>query len=233
MAIERMKAHDLLRLVPKNSLICACAPEELDELLERVKIEYAPKGTVLMHQGEPGESAVIIVTGTARVDMVASNGREIVLEYLDQGAFVGEIALLDECERTATVTMAEDGSIMRLQRATCQEFLERNPDVALRMLREMAARLRQMNETVESDRAYSAGPRLARYLQRLTDVEAANHKLKIDLSQSELGRFVGISRENINRQLSAWAEAGLIDLEHGQIRIMDCQALWDIASMGE
>jgi CRP-like cAMP-binding protein len=101
------------------------------------------------------------------------------------------------------------------------------------MLQEMARRLRQMNTTVESDRAFSAGPRLARYLQRLTDAEAANQKLKIDISQSELGNFVGISRENINRQLSAWSEAGLIELDQGKIRILDCAALWEIAAMGD
>jgi CRP-like cAMP-binding protein len=74
---------------------------------------------------------------------------------------------------------------------------------------------------------------LARYLQRLTDEEAATQNLKIDISQSELGNFVGISRENINRQLSAWADSGLIELEHGKIRIIDCEALWQISAMGD
>ena len=105
--------------------------------------------------------------------------------------------------------------------------------VLFRMLQEMARRLRQMNSTVESDRAFSAGPRLARYLQRLTDAEAASQQLRISISQGELGNFVGISRENINRQLSAWADSGLIELDQGKIRILDAEALWDIAAMGE
>lgn len=233
MAIDRMKAQDLLGLLPPGSLLSTCTTEELDELLERSRVEFAPKRTVLMRQGDPGDSAVILVTGTARVNMVSSNGREIVLDYLGPGAMIGEIALLDGGERTATVTMMEDGSIMRLSRDTCAEFLVRNPNVAIGMLQEMAGRLRQMNATVESDRAYAAGPRLARYLQRLTDEEAASQKLKIDLSQSELGHFVGISRENINRQLSAWADSGLIELDHGKIRILDPEALWEIAAMGD
>ena len=231
MAIERMRAEDLLRLVPKGSLLCACEPKELDELLERTRIEFAPKGEVLMRQGDPGDSGVILVTGTARVNMVASNGREIVLDYLDPGAVIGEIALLDGGDRTATVTMVEDGSVLRLSRDTCAEFIMRNPNVALGMLQEMATRLRQMNATIESDRAYAAGPRLARYLRRLTDEEAASRRLKIDLSQSELGNFVGISRENINRQLSSWADAGLIELDHGKISILDYEALREISAM--
>jgi CRP-like cAMP-binding protein len=233
MAVDRMKAQDLLAILPEGSLLAACEPEQLDDLLDRTKVEFAPKREVLIHQGDPGDSAIILVTGTARVNMVAANGREIVLDYLGPGTVIGEIALLDGGDRTATVTMVEDGSIMRLSRPEAEDFITKNPGVALRMLQEMARRLRQMNATVESDRAFSAGPRLARYLQRLTDEEAASQKLKIDISQSELGNFVGISRENINRQLSAWADAGLIELEQGKIRILDCAALWEIAAMGD
>ena len=233
MAVDRMKAQDLLAILPEGSLLAACDAEQLDDLLARTKLEFAAKRETLIHQGDPGDSAIILVTGTARVNMVSANGREIVLDYLRPGTVIGEIALLDGGERTATVTMVEDGSIMRLSRTECEDFITNNPGVALSMLQEMARRLRQMNMTVESDRAFSAGPRLARYLQRLTDEEAASQKLKIDVSQSELGNFVGISRENINRQLSAWADAGLIELEQGKIRIIDCEALWEIAAMGE
>ncbi len=233
MALERMNAQDLLAILPEGSLLSACEPDQLDDLLSRSKVEFVPRREILIHQGDPGDSAIILITGTARVNMVSANGREIVLDYLAPGTVIGEIALLDGGERTATVTMVEDGSIMRLTRTECEDFIASNPTVALRMLQEMAQRLRQMNLTVESDRAFSAGPRLARYLQRLTDEEAASQKLKINVSQSELGNFVGISRENINRQLSAWAEAGLIELDQGKIRIVDCEALWEIASMGD
>lgn len=233
MAVERMNAQDLLEILPDGSLLSACEADQLEDLLSRTHVEFAAKREVLMHQGDPGDSAIILVTGTARVNMVSANGREIVLDYLSPGTVIGEIALLDGGERTATVTMVEDGSVMRLSRAECEDFITRNPVVALRMLQEMARRLRQMNMTVESDRAFSAGPRLARYLQRLTDEEAVSQKLKIDISQSELGNFVGISRENINRQLSAWSESGLIELDQGKIRIIDCTALWEIASIGD
>lgn len=228
-----MNAEQLLALLPDHSLLAACEPEELDDLLARARFDKVKKREVLMHQGDPGESVIILCTGNARVNMVASNGREIVLDYVGPGMVLGEIAVLDGGERTATVTMMDEGSVLRLTRGACEDFITRHPAVALKMLREMARRLRVMNETVESDRAFSSGPRLARYLQRLVDEEARSQRLRIDLSQTELGNFVGISRENINRQLSAWAESGLIELDHGKIRIVDSEALWEIAAMGE
>lgn len=228
-----MTADDLLAILPRTSLLATCTPDELGDLLARSRIDKVSKRDVLMHQGDPGDGAIILIAGRARVNMVASNGREIVLDYLEPGTVFGEIAVLDGGERTASVTMIDDGRVIRLSRAACIAFIEGHPRVAVRMLQEMARRLRRMDETIESDRAYSSGPRLARYLQRLFDKDISNRELRLDLSQTELGNFVGISRENINRQLSAWADSGLIALEHGKIRIVDGEALWEVASMSE
>jgi len=94
--------------------------------------------------------------------------------------------------------------------------------------------LRQNNAVIEADRAYTSGPRLARFLLRLMMAEgaadaAATGQLKIALSQGELGNFAGMSREQINRQLSAWADNGIVGLKGGRVTIMDREALIDVA----
>ena len=61
----------------------------------------------------------------------------------------------------------------------------------------------------------------------------AGARLRHDLSQSELGNLVGISREHVNRQLSAWAEAGVIALTQGRIAIVDASYLREVAEAGE
>jgi CRP/FNR family cyclic AMP-dependent transcriptional regulator len=57
--------------------------------------------------------------------------------------------------------------------------------------------------------------------------------LRLDLSQTELGSFAGMSRENINRQLAAWADCGIIALDHGRIRVLDSTFLSEIAASSE
>ena len=118
---------------------------------------------------------------------------------------------------------------LRISSINFEKYIERHPKVAIRLLREMARRLRETDVTIESDRAFTTGPRLARYLKRLTDQKTHGTKLTQDLSQSELGSFVGISRENINRQLAAWATEGVIELTQGRIRIIDPDYLTQIA----
>lgn len=227
-----MNADQVAAILPETSMLAACTREELTELIARTSIQPTRVGDVLLEQGEEGDSIVLLLDGVARVSMVAANGREIILDYAESGAVLGEIGLLDGEPRTATVTTIAPGRILRLSRAAFESFIETHPRVALRMLREMARRLRQANDTIEADRACSAGQRLARALRRLMRPPVENTRLRHDLSQSELGSFVGISRENVNRQLSAWADVGAIEMRQGRIRVLDRSYIEEVAETG-
>ncbi|NNM76851.1 Crp/Fnr family transcriptional regulator [Sphingomonas sp. ID1715] len=228
-----MKAEELSRMMPANALISSWGEAELQDLLERAQLCPMKKGDVLLHQGDTGDYLIIVLDGTVRISMVASNGREIILDYLEPGSVIGEIAMLDGGERTASVTALGEGKYLKLGAPTFREVLEKHPSVAWRLLRDMARRLRNANNTIESDRAYASGPRLARTLQRLMQTGAEGAALRLDLSQSELGAFAGISRENINRQLGAWADAGIVSLESGRVRVLDRDVLEEIAMAAE
>ncbi len=228
-----MNAAELSILLPEGSLFAACRADELTDLLSLATRHDMKKGQTLLLQGDPGDMLIILLAGNAKVTMVAMNGREITLDYADAGAVLGEIAVLDGGARTASVIALGAGSYLRLTRAGFEAFVERQGGMAWRLMRELARRLRQTNNTIESDRAFASGPRLARFLQRLTLAGSEDGRLRLDLSQSELGSFAGMSRENINRQLSAWADAGVISLNHGQITVLDSNFLSEIASSSE
>lgn len=228
-----MDAQSLSALLPAGSLFAACRADELNDLLSLASQLIMKKGQTLLLQGDPGDSLIILLTGQARVTMVASNGREITLDYADPGSVLGEIAVLDGGDRTASVIAMTDGRYLRLTRAAFEAFVERQPGMAWRLMRGLASRLRQTNAMIESDRAFASGPRLARYIQRLTIHESSDGRLRLNLNQTELGAFAGMSREHINRQLSAWVDCGIIELDHGRIRILDSRFLSEIAASSE
>lgn len=230
---EWMNASELSALLPEGSLFAACRADELMDMLALASRHDMKKGQTLLLQGDPGDMLIILLAGAAKVTMVAMNGREITLDYADAGAVLGEIAVLDGGARSASVIALSVGSYLRLTRAAFEAFVERQPGMAWRLMRELARRLRQTNTTIESDRAFASGPRLARFLQRLTFKDSADGRLRLDLSQTELGSFAGMSRENINRQLAAWADCGIIALDHGRIRVLDSTFLSEIAASSE
>lgn len=226
-----MDAAKLAEALTAQSLFADCEQAELSDIIARGQVRAFKPGQVLMAQGEEGTTLFIMLKGLARVSMVAANGREIILDYAEPGHVLGEIAFLDGGDRTATVEAIEPTEALMLTRGAFSDIIERHKGLALRLLKAMARRLRQNNAVIEADRAYTSGPRLARFLLRLMmseDVGAGN-QLKIALSQGELGNFAGMSREQINRQLSAWAENGIVGLKGGKVTILDRDALVDVA----
>lgn len=223
-----MHAAQLAELLTAQSLFADCEPDELSDILLRGHHRSFKRDQEMLAQGGEGDSLFIVLAGLARVSMVAANGREIVLDYAEPGAVLGEIAFLDRGERTASVHAIEPVEALCLTRPAFDEVVARHQGLSMRLLRAMARRARQNNAVIEADRAYTSGPRLARFLLRLM-ITGGDGQLKLALSQGELGNFAGMSREQINRQLSAWAESGVIGLKGGRVNIIDREALMDVA----
>ena len=228
-----MNGTQLAALLDPGSILSGSSEAELASLAERATLQQFARGDALVDQGDMGDSWFILTKGVARVSVIAINGREITLDFLEAGAVVGEIAAIDGAERTASVIAIEHVEALRLDRAALRSAIAARPELGWRLLGQMARRLRQANATIEGDRAFASGPRLARCLVRLMATGPQGTHLRHDLNQTDLAQFAGMSREQTNRQLSAWADAGIIGREHGRVLIIEADVLLDIAESGE
>lgn len=224
--IERLEPDTLLR---------ALAPAQLDELLRQSTRRDLKRGEVILEQGdEPGDFAVFILSGTVKVAMVSASGREIILNYSGAGDVVGEIALLDQRPRTATVSATEPASVLVIPAHAFQAAALANPASMGGVMRALAGRVRQLNLVVESDRTFSMAPRLARALVRLLDpADPEGRRLRLNPSQSDLGAFAGIARENVSRLMSDWEERGVLTRSDGALEVIDREYLELLAELGE
>lgn len=224
-----MDFTELAKLQGPESIFANLTASDWEALAAHaVRVNFA-KGKELLAQGEDGDRLLILLSGQVRVSMIAANGREIVLAYAEPGAVLGEIALLDGGERTASVTATSAGTALQLGRNALRTFVATHPDFAWSLLQTMAQRLRRSNQTIEIDRAYASGPRLARYLCRLVGAETGESGARLNMNQTELGNFAGMSREHVNRQLRNWEAAGIIRLEQGKVCVLDRHMLEEIS----
>lgn len=223
-----MVHEELAMMQGTDSIFSGLSEKDWGELVALARLIPFKRGKELLVQGEAGNSLIILTEGTARVSMLSPGGREIVLAYAEAGAVLGEIALLDGGERTASVIATSNGQALQLSSSAMRQFAATHPDFAWSLMQQLARRLRTANETIESDRAFASGPRLARYLLRLIRSGTEN-SLRVELSQTELGNFAGMSREHINRQLRSWEESQIIALEQGRVCVLDPELLVDIA----
>lgn len=144
---------ELLRRVP---LFSGIEPSRLKLLAYTSDVITYQPGQVLMRQGDIGDAAYVIIEGDAQVT-VATEGGEIPIAQLRDGDFLGEIAILCDTPRTATVTAKTAVKALRIRKEPFFELLQQFPEMAVEMTRLLAERLtRTTAELVEAQRRSSA-----------------------------------------------------------------------------
>ena len=122
-------------------LFSACSRKELERIAPVSDEISVPAGRVLTAQGDLGQECFVVVEGTVTVDR---NGTK--LATLGPGSCVGELALLDNGPRTATVTAASPLTVLVIQRNAFRELLDQVPSIAIKLLVSVAGRLREVDE---------------------------------------------------------------------------------------
>jgi len=225
-------APDIYEMLPEDSILKGMDPDELEALLEfGVTRRYTPR-QVLFEEGDEGDSMMIVLSGRLKVSVMSLSGKETLLDYIDKGNIVGEVAMLDGGPRAATITAIEPSEVMILHRRDLLPWLGRHTGAALNIIQTLCRRLRNTNALVQDQATLGMGPRLAKGLLRMLDSHGeaiGGGSVKLRMSQSELGSYVALSRENVNRQLQVWVSEGIIALSRGHITVMQIEALEDIA----
>jgi CRP-like cAMP-binding protein len=170
--------------------------------------------------GDPGESMMIVLQGSIRIRRpMGGEDREMILNDLEPGDILGEMAVLDGKPRSAEARGITNGKVLILARRELMPFLEGHPKVALALLAALCDRIRNAEERT-SDILSSLSYRLAKTLARLAQKSA-----KFSHSQTELAEMIGATRESVNRQLNAWHAEGLIEMKDRWITVPDPQRL--------
>ncbi len=186
-------------------------------------------------KGDPASGMMAVVAGRVRISSYSADGREVVLNVINPGEVFGEIALIDGGERTADAVAMEDTELLVLERRDFLPFLERNPELCIKLLKVMCHRLRRTSEQLEDFSFLDLRTRLAKRLLDLADAHGEEDgnggiHIALSLSQRVLGAMMGTSREAVNKQLRAWEDEGLITLRRGSITLRDADQLELIVS---
>ena len=208
------KVERYRNLLSQTPVFRGAAPAALDDLARRVQVRTRPATSVLAAQDEPGDAMFVLVSGRAKVVLFGESGRELLLRALEPGDVFGELALIDDLPRSANVVAVDDVTLLALDRAGLRAHLAVHPQTALHLLAELAARLRQADETIADIALFDVEARLARTLERLaTDGGESTPEgmlLARRPTQQELANMVGSCRETISRTFTSLVRRGLL-----------------------
>jgi CRP/FNR family transcriptional regulator, cyclic AMP receptor protein len=187
---------------------------------------YEPEA-VLLRQGEPATHVLPLVAGHVRVTRTSRDGSVVVLGVRGPGEILGDIAVLGEGSRSATVTALERCET-RIIPAPRLLILVRSMGLERQLFRHVTARIREGEAWRADLAALPAGPRLARTLIRLA-IPGPDGSADVILDQAELGLAAGLSRSTVAAELGRLRKQGVVVTARRRIVITDLAGLQIVA----
>lgn len=223
MTTRRLAPAEIAAALGQASLFAGLDREVLGSLAAVATVRQVPPRTVLFEKGRPGDALYVVLSGELKATVLSPEGKEVIFSIMGTGEVIGEIALLDGGERSATVSAVRESSVVVLQRRDFVSLLRRDPKLSEAVLVRMARRVRDLSELLEDALLLSVQARLAKKLLVIAEAHGSDtpegRRVDLPLSQGDLANLVGTIRESVNRQIRAWQREGVISVRDGRIVI--------------
>ncbi len=199
----------------------------IDKFLGHCHRRRYPKKSIIIQGGDIPNSLYYITKGSVSVIAEDDDGREIVLAYLNGGAFFGEMGLFSHGpERSAWIRAREECEVAEISYDRFRQVATEEPELIFKLASQMALRLRRTSSMVTRLAFMDVSGRVARTLLDLTkEPDAMTHPdgMQIRITRQELGRIVGCSREMVGRVLKSLEVQGLITAKGKTIVVNDAR----------
>jgi CRP/FNR family cyclic AMP-dependent transcriptional regulator len=206
-----MQGIDVLRGVPLFANLDAADLHLLAAAARRVRF---PRGSVVFQEGDPGDHLLVVAKGRVKVSLLGEDGGEAIVSVVDAPALLGEIALLDQSPRSATVVALEDTEFLNIARAPFLALIKRHPDLALRLMAQLARALRKATEQVRSLAMFDVHGRMLRSLLILAQQRGERNRSRMTIrprpSIKDLAQMCGCTREAAGRALKVLIATGYV-----------------------
>jgi len=213
---------EILKNIPLFALLDKPQLEELEKsILER---NYQ-KGRFIFMECEPGEAVFFVKSGRVKVTKQTEDGREHILHFINPGEVFAEVILFDDGTYPATAEVIEDCTVGFIKNADMEKIIGQHPDIALGLLRIMARRLRIAQNQLIELALMDTTRRAASMLIYLSGEQGTQTDrgivINISLTNQDLASLIGTTRETANRILNDFKRQKAIDVNKGQVTILD------------
>ncbi|NLD68172.1 MAG: cyclic nucleotide-binding domain-containing protein [Limnobacter sp.] len=196
-----------LRRVP---LLASLDDLQLDRLAAGSIRRNYPRGRTIVSEGEPSQSLYILLSGRAKVQRSDSEGKEVILSVLGSGDWFGEMSMIDDAPRSASIITLESCDFMSIDKASFKAILEQSPTVCMAIMRQLVARLREADRKIETLALLDVYGRVARVLLDFSEDVDGERIVKNRLPRQEIAKMIGASREMVSRVMKGLETDGFV-----------------------
>ena len=185
------------------------------------KLKRYEKGDAILRLSEEDKDLFFIVTGKVRISLVASTGRSLTFQILDEGEMFGEVTAIDGQSRTADVIAESDAVIGRISNHHVKELIH-NPEFAWALLERMARLNRRLTQKVFEYHTYDVRGRV--YLE-LLELARVHENQPFEITDRDMASRVGTTRENVSRIHADLRRIELIKRDKSKTSFIDVDKL--------
>ncbi len=222
-------AGDADQILARAGLFQGVERSAVTALTRQLRPVDFPRGHVIFAEGEPGDRLYIIISGKVKIGRRNPGGRENLLTIMGPSDMFGELSVFDPGPRTSSATTITEVRAASMDRDALRAWISDRPEIAERLLRVLARRLRRTNDNLADlifiDVSGRVAKRLLALAQRFGTREGGAMRLTHDLTQEELAQLVGATRETVNKALAEFAHRGWIQLDGKSLLICDSERL--------
>ena len=212
---EKIDLQSVETALAKAELMAALSDATRARLAKQGQPCTVEPGKLLFAKGDKGDALYVLLEGEVEVRTSTEAGKDVRIASLKPHALIGEMAVLDGGTRSADIAAIRKSRFLRIHRDQAIAALESEPKALLKLIAELSRRLRHADAALEDAHTLDLGGRLA---QRL--LEEAGDSPAVTLTQTELARRIGASREKVNRKLHEWADEGWIAMGRAGIKLV-------------
>ncbi len=209
------------RQLANISLFTGLEAHELSVIHESAKVKAFPRNTIVIHEGDDSDSLFLILSGRVKVFLTSEKGREVILNTQGEGEYFGELALLDDLPRSASVITAESCQFCVITKTAFQEVLINHPKIALKVIKNLTRRVRALTDSVKNLALLDVFGRVARTLLSMAVANEEEGVMIVEPkpTHQDIGKMVGASREMVTRIMKDLVVGGFVHVENERIVI--------------
>jgi len=208
-----------MSMLPKVEIFAGLGDEELAALESTSVTRNYPRNTVVINENDFADSLYVIESGRVKVYCSDKNGKEYIMNTLGPGDYFGELALLDDDRRSASVRTLEKSTFTIIFKDDFKGVMDRHPNIAQTLIANLTRRVRKLTENVKSLALQDVYGRVTKVLTSLAEPRGDSYYIEERLTQQDIADRVGASREMVARILKDLAIGEYISFEGKNIVI--------------
>jgi CRP/FNR family cyclic AMP-dependent transcriptional regulator len=214
----------LLKTVP---LFASFGDEQLRLITPVVTRRSVPRSSMIMAAGDPTDSLYIVISGRLKVMMSDAEGKEVILSILGPGEFFGEMGLIDDAPRSASVVAIEPCELLAIAKRDFKKCLAENFEMTMALMRGLVHRLRDADRKIGSLALLDVYGRVARLLLDMSEIVDGQKIVTKRLPKQDIAKMIGASREMVSRVMKDLQVGGYIEMRGSNIVLRDTIMLAD------